>query len=249
MNYEHAFDIYKYLAQDELDLPLFDVIQNLNWLISTALNFDSSRIAIFMDKYNLLLNQFPSVHEVDQNGNPVELTSINDANFIDKFFDELFNEMESYPIMHSPIAMFTGYPPIEYVVQTWKIIVTCQILLPCVVNLKKSLEQRFGRKMQNTIIICSIEEYLKRRNSIGYAFIENLISEIMQSVGNQKWDQIQLENVRSEISADTFLNGLTRLSFGSTHYLNMCDVGSIVGKIVSGHKLLQPDIIPPTALY
>lgn len=246
---KHAFDVYVPLAQEELELPLFDVIQNLNWLIGNALNFDSPRIAIFMSKYDTMLKNFPDVHQVDANGNPVTTTSFVDADFIAGYFDAMFDQMEAYPIMTSPMSMLSNVSPVDYVVETWKIITACQVLLPCVVNLKKVLERRFGKKMKNTIIICSIEEYLKRRNPSGYIFIRDIVSNAVNSNSGSSLDNTQVSELNETIFADLLLNGLTRLSLVSTHYLNMCAVSLIISEIVSKHHALVPDVLHETPLY
>lgn len=247
---KHAFDVYIPLAQDEMELPLYDVIQNLNWLIGNALHFDAPRIAIFMSKYDTLLKGLPTVHATDQTGNPIDgVTSIGDANFIDGYFDAMFCQMESYPIMSSPMSMIANIMPADYVLETWKIITTCQILLPCVVNLKRSLERQYGKKNTNAIIICSIEEYLKRRNPVGYAFIQDIIAKTVNANRKADWDPVRITEITATVCADVFLDGLTRLSLIPTHYLNMCDVAKIVGDVVMHHRLLMPDVLPETTMY
>lgn len=239
MNRSKPFDPYIALAQEELELPLYDVIQNLNWLVTNALG-DPSYVAIFMDKYEKVF----------------QLIGANSNNYLacydtfKNYFDDMFDRIVFYPIDTCPLSRIIPQMLPPYIREVWAIIAASQLLLPCVVNAKKINERASGIKQQNTIIICIIDRYLKEKFKYGYNCIGNCVGsqcnvlfDVNESVF--KNDTGLAENVMS----DTILNSFTRMSLSYTHYVKMTDVIGIVNQVVGKHPALQPDVLPPTNMY
>ena len=222
------FDKFIPLAQEELELPLFDVIQNLNWLITESL--DQTHIAVFMEKYENVMMKLPEMQS-----SPVSCTDL-----LHNYFDQMFDRMVEYPISICPLTMISVWDLPPYVRQVWSVITACQILLPCVVACKKSLERQEGKRIPNTIIICVIDQYLKDKFFNGMYFV----SEKLNMVFDDKAAKVPMNNVlKSDIYADILLNGFTRVSLLPTHHVNMLDVEKIVGDVVRSHPALHPELV------
>ena len=230
MHRERPFDRYIPLAQEEMELPLFDVIQNLNWLIAESL--DQSHIAIFMEKYETVFSQLPGVYT----------SSGACSDFLHNYFDAMFDSMVEYPMNICPLTMISVWQLPPYIRETWSIITACQVLLPCIVNCKKVMEHELGKRVPNSIIICVVEQYLKEKNKMGYDFIWSVIDAVFDDVIKSRPGEIPndaREALKHDVYADVFLNGFTRVSLLPTHHVNMLDVCKLVSGIVRAHPSLQ----------
>lgn len=239
MNRTKPFDPYISLAQEELEFPLYDVIQNLNWLITNAL-VDPSHIAIFMDKYEKVF------HLIGENGN----SHLACCEIFKNYFDDMFDRIVFYPINTCPLSRIIPQMLPPYIREVWAIITASQLLLPCIVNAKKINERASGIKQQNSIIICIIDRYLKEKFKYGYNCIGNCVG----SQCNVKFD-VNVSNfendtgMAADVMAGTILNGFAHMSLSYTHYVNMTDVIGIINGVVSKHPALQPAVLPPTNMY
>lgn len=230
MHRTRPFDQYLSLAQEELDLPLYDVIQNLNWLVLNALG-DSSRIAIFMEKYEQVFNFIGSnCHDVAACSNALR-----------NYFDGMFDEIVHFPISICPMAMISNLELPPFIREVWSIITASQLMLPSLVNAKKVMERSSGDRVQNAIIIFIIEQYFKDKFPIGFAFIDDVVTQHI----NTKNNPVDFKTVE----ADVLLDGFTRISLRPTHHLNMLDVSYIVNSVVANHPFIRPDVLPPTNMY
>lgn len=233
------FDQYLSLAQEELDLPLYDVIQNLNWLVLNALG-DSSRIAIFMDKYEKVF------HLIGENGT----SYLACYEIFKNYFDDMFDQIVFYPINTCSLSRIIPQMLPPYIREVWAIITATQLLLPCVVNVKKQLERATGAKQQNTIIICIIDRYLKEKFKYGFNCIGNSVAAHCGSSFDLSNHVFKDGNVQAnEVLADSILNGFTRVSLMPTHHVNMTNAAGLVDRVVGDHPSLRPAVLPPTNMF
>lgn len=240
MHRNKPFDSYIPLAQEELELPLYDVIQNLNWLIESSL--DPSHIAIFMEKYNDVFSKLPGVFTTSG------LCSV----LLHDYFDDMFTRMVDYPMSICPLTMISVWQLPPYVRETWSIITSCQVLLPCVVNCKKAMEQQLGKKVTNAIIICAVDQYLKEKFQAGFNFITSVIDAVFNDYVKEQNTEIATDArnaLKQDVYADVFLSGFTRISLLPTHHVNMIDVAKLVSDVVKAHPALQPAVLPPTNMF
>jgi len=240
MHRNKPFDSYIPLAQEELDLPLFDVIQNLNWLIENSL--DPSHIAIFMEKYTDVFTKLPEIFTTT--GRCVEL--------LHNYFDDMFDRMVEYPMSICPLTMISVWQLPPYIREVWSIVTACQVLLPCVVSCKKAMEHQLGKRVQNSIIVCVIDQYLKEKFASGFSFILSVIDAVFEEfvkVQNTETSIEARDALKQEVYADVLLNGFTRISLLPTHHVNMIDVVKLINGVVKTHPALQPAILPPTNMF
>ena len=236
MHRTRPFDQYISLAHEELDLPLHDVIQNLNWLILNALG-DSSRIAIFMEKYEQVFNFIGlNCHDVGMCSNALK-----------NYFDGMFDEIASYPISICPMAMINNWELPSFIRETWSVITASQLMLPILVNAKKVMERTSGDRVQNTIIICIIERYFRDKFPDGFACIDDIVTQHVNTVA--KDDKSIPTDLFKVVEADVLLGGFTRISLLPTHHLNMLDVPYIVNSVVGKHPAIRPAVLPPTNMF
>lgn len=233
------FDQYIPLAQEELDLPLYDVIQNLNWLITSALG-DPSRVAIFMDKYEKVF------HLIGENGT----SHLACYEIFKNYFDGMFDQIVFYPINTCPLSSIIPQMLPPYIREVWAIITATQLLLPCVVNVKKQLERATGTKQQNSIIICIIDRYLKENYKYGFNCIGNSVAAHCGSSFDSSNHVFKDGNVQAnEVLADSILNGFTRVSLMPTHHVNMTNAVGLVDRVIGDHPSLRPAVLPPTNMF
>lgn len=236
MHRNKPFDSYIPLAQEELELPLYDCIQNLNWLIESSL--DPSHIAIFMEKYNNVFAKLPKIFT----------TTGNCSVLLHEYFDDMFNLMVDYPMSICPLTMISVWQLPPYIREVWSIIAACQVLLPCVVNCKKAMEHQLGKRVTNDIIICVIDQYLREKFQYGFNFITSVIDACFDAYVKEQNSEIATEardSLKHTVYADVFLNGFTRISLLPTHHVNMIDVVKLVSSVVKSH----PAILPPTNMF
>lgn len=237
-------NLYGYLIEKEFDLPLYQAMNNINWLLAYVYKDDPIGLSAVMDRQMASSCQAVSLilsRNIDRDPKEVLVEWNNvrsDATNMFKYVLDMenFKRVMSVPVQRCPIALVGGVIA-KPVMDFWSIVTATQYFLPIVCECKHKYMEVYNKNLTYANMLCLIENLMIEFYPDGWNYICSKVYQVVNETAN------------GELLGIFVLKYLASLLIECMAYVDMCNIDNVIDTILKTAPEFSPKVLPPNEMF